>query len=252
MAKEKNIAPADKEKLEREKAYKEREKAEKKALEKKRKEKLKKEKAKQKRLKAKEKKELNKIKEKINFPYKMLFNISFLVTMLSFITIFYGWNYEIYDALFYSFFIFIIMYMTIGIIMIVIFYFISEAKIKEAIEKQKAEEEKRKEEEQKLAAEHAALEENLREEFLKQQKLISDNKNKKLNAQFENEIKDKTQLQEETINNGRLNAEDEFENFTSNEILNNEGEQPLIDESFINEILTEEERKNLENNKYIK
>ncbi len=247
MAKDKNISPSEKEKLEREKAYKEREKAEKKALEKKRKEKLEREKAKKKRLKAKEKKELKKIREKINFPYKLLFNISFLASMLSFITIFYGWNYEIYDALFFSFFIFIILYMTIGVIMVITFYFISEAKIKEALQKQKEEEQRRIEEEQKLAEEHAALEENLRKEFLEQQKMTLENKNNKLSLQ-----NDTTDDNDKKIDSYELNNSNVNDNVKIEENSITDEEQPLVDESFINEILTEDERKNLENNEFIK
>lgn len=84
---------------------------------------------KRKQIKAKKLKAENKrIKEEVNFPFKMLFSVTVLISLLSFILIFFGLNFSIYDALLYTFYIFSFFYLGAGAVMAGIYYLIAQDK----------------------------------------------------------------------------------------------------------------------------
>lgn len=128
------------EQKQREKERIEREKKEEEELKKKLEEKLKKKKEKEKRIAAKKKKEEKRRKSLINLPFKLHMQISLLVTLLSSIVMFYGFELELLKTLYLSFMIFVTFYLGTGIVMVGIFFLISEEKLAEAEELRKIEE----------------------------------------------------------------------------------------------------------------
>lgn len=133
MAKEKKIDPKEEEKL-REKERLEREKKEEAELKKKHEEKQKKKKEKEKRMLAKQKKEAKRVKTMINLPFKLLGQISLLITTLAFIIMYFGIEKPLNDTVFNSFMIFTALYLGVGVIMVGLFLLISQDKLAEAEE----------------------------------------------------------------------------------------------------------------------
>lgn len=133
MAKDKKIDPKEEEKL-REKERLEREKKEEAELKKKHEEKQKKKKEKEKRMLAKQKKEAKRVKTMINLPFKLLGQISLLITTLAFIIMFFGIEKPLNDTVFNSFMIFTALYLGVGVIMVGLFLLVSQDKLAEAEE----------------------------------------------------------------------------------------------------------------------
>lgn len=133
MAKDKKIDPKEEEKL-REKERLEREKKEEAELKKKHDEKQKKKKEKEKRMLAKQKKEAKRVKTMINLPFKLLGQISLLITTLAFIIMFFGIEKPLNDTVFNSFMIFTALYLGVGVIMVGLFLLVSQDKLAEAEE----------------------------------------------------------------------------------------------------------------------
>lgn len=129
------------EQKQREKEREEREKKEEVELKKKLEEKQKKRKEKEKRIAAKKKKESKRVKSLINLPFKLHIQISLLITILSAIILFFGLEIELLKTIYITFLIFTIFYLGTGIIMVGVFFLVSEEKLAEAEELRKKEEE---------------------------------------------------------------------------------------------------------------
>lgn len=104
--------------------------------------------------KKKIKEENKRIRKEINFPYKVLFNLTLLISLFAFIIIFFVLNTPIYETLLYMFFIFSFLYLGIGGIMIGIYYLIAidkrrkfELEIEKELKEQAEAEARQKEEE---------------------------------------------------------------------------------------------------------
>lgn len=135
MAKDKNnklMAPHDASRQREQSELEQREKIEQQRREKEKAEREKEKQArdkKRKQIKAKKLKAENKrIKEEVNFPFKMLFSVTLLISLLSFILIFFGLNFSIYDSLLYTFYIFSFFYLGAGAVMAGIYYLIAQDK----------------------------------------------------------------------------------------------------------------------------
>lgn len=124
----------------REKERLEREKKEEEELKKRLDEKQKKKKEKEKRLELKKKQEQKRIKKLINLPFKLHIQVSLLVTTLSFIILFFGLELEPLRSIYYTFLIFVSFYLGTGLVMVGVFFLISEEKIAEMEEIKKMEE----------------------------------------------------------------------------------------------------------------
>lgn len=119
-----------------------REKKEEEELKKKHAEKVKKRKEKIARKKKEHKKETQRVKSLINLPFKLLLQISVLITTLCFITLFFGMSKDIGSTVLYSFFVFVLLYVGVGSIMVGMFFLVSEDKIVEMEEFKKLEKER--------------------------------------------------------------------------------------------------------------
>jgi ABC-type multidrug transport system fused ATPase/permease subunit len=213
MAKEKKqLTPEEKK---REKERKEREKKEYADLKKKQKEKEKRQKRREKRRKKKEKEELRRIKKKINFPYKILFNMSALITLLVLIILLYIGTFEPQEIVFYTFLVFFLCYGGGGIAMVSIFYLISLDKEKELEEEIRHMAESEKEEEEKREAELEELEhiqkeiENRRKEEIENHKKLPDKAEEENKSQAESEESEESEELE-----GHMLPEFEMEDVT--------------------------------------
>jgi hypothetical protein len=133
----------------------EREKKEEEELKKKIAEKEKKKKEREKRAKEKQKKEMKKIRTLINLPFNILIKSSLLITTLAFIIMYFGIEKPLNVTVFNSFLIFVGIYLGVGLIMIGIFFLISQDKIVEMEEQRKIDSERmdaeKKKEEEELA-----------------------------------------------------------------------------------------------------
>eukprot|EP01107_Rhizomastix_libera_P000014 TRINITY_DN10025_c0_g1_i1.p2 TRINITY_DN10025_c0_g1~~TRINITY_DN10025_c0_g1_i1.p2 ORF type:complete len:248 (+),score=30.13 TRINITY_DN10025_c0_g1_i1:251-994(+) len=144
----------------REKERLEKEKREKEELDKLKKEKEKKQKRKEAKAKKKQKEEIKRVKTLVNLPFKLLWYISTLITLLAAIVILFWVEVNLKSALIYLFFIFITCYFGIGLVMIGFVYMLSEDKKNELLEiKRKEEEIIAKEEQRKKDEEVARLQE---------------------------------------------------------------------------------------------
>ncbi|MFW6232695.1 MAG: hypothetical protein ACOC4D_01515, partial [Bacteroidota bacterium] len=191
MAKDKNkenqktLTPEQKK---REDERKEREKKEQEELKKKEKEKQERKKKKElrekkRREKAKKirKKEQKRVKRLMNMPFKLLWQVGGLVTFLSFIIINYATDTALIDSLFYCFFIFTFIYLVGGGAMVLIFFLISEDKIKE-LEYQRELDEKRRQEEEIRIKEHEQNKLEELEKEISEKKLRESMRRKELSA----------------------------------------------------------------------
>ncbi len=151
----KKVLTPDEQKAEQERLA--REKKEEDELKKKHAEKIKLKKEKAARIKKKHKKEEKRVKSLINLPFKLLSQISLLITLFCFITLFFGLNKPINDTILYSFFVFILLYVGIGTIMVGMFFLVSEDKIVEMEEMKKVELERLKMEKTKEEEELAHM-----------------------------------------------------------------------------------------------
>jgi cytochrome b subunit of formate dehydrogenase len=136
-------------------------KKEEKELQKKAKEKKKRQLDRQKRIRKKERTEERRIKQKVNFPFKLLFNTSFFITMISFIFLYFGSEIDMQTTIYISGMIFTFLFFGIGLVMVMTYYVKSEEKLKEMESKRKKEE---ADEEERLRQEEEELERLLREE----------------------------------------------------------------------------------------
>lgn len=148
MAKEAKQALTPEEKK-REKERLEKDKREKAELDKIKKDKLNKQKRKTTRAKKKQKEEIKRVKTLVNLPFKLLWHISLIVTLLSAIVLLFWIEVELKTGLIYLFFVFISVYFGVGSIMVAFFYMLSEDKKNELMEGQRLEIEKIVKEEQR-------------------------------------------------------------------------------------------------------
>lgn len=105
------------------------------------------------------KKEQKKINAIVSFPYRVLLTLSAIAGILGLLYTYFWAEMSILKSLMYAFGIFVILYLGFGIILTVVYYIISESKIK-ILSEQLLEEEKRKNTEDKYrhSAEFAELE----------------------------------------------------------------------------------------------
>lgn len=173
--------------LEQERLEEEAEKAKKDKKEKE--EKKKREIVKLKKLKKLEKKENKRIKKAINFPYKLLFRISSLLTLLFFILTFFYIQVDIYKAVFYTFWVFFALWGGGGVIMASIYYMISVDKEQE-LREQKIIDELLIEEEERRIEEEEQREIDQLEKHITQEKYTDLPRAKELTMGEDGEIND--------------------------------------------------------------
>jgi len=151
---------------------KEREKREKKEHEDREKEKIKKKKLRQKRKKAKEDKEKKRIKKAISFPFKTLFQASTFFSLILFIVMYWGNSFDIQSSVFNAFMLFISLYFGVGVVMVAIFFVISQHKEIEMEERKRQEEEDRQREIEREKEELDRMDREIKEaERLREQEL---------------------------------------------------------------------------------
>lgn len=161
MAKEetKKLTPeeqqAEKERLERLKK-------EEKELKLKAKEKEKKRKEREKKIRVKEKKEEKRIRGIVNFPIKTLLQLSVFFTSVAFLIIYFGNGLDLEKAIYICSLLFILMFFTVGAVMVIGYWKISDERIKDMESKKKREKE---EEDERLRREEEELERLLKEEI---------------------------------------------------------------------------------------
>lgn len=175
MAKEekKILTPEEKK---REKEMLDKEKLEKAEIDKIRKEKERKRKVKEKKAKEDQQKEVKRIKTLVKLPFKLLLQVSLLVTMFSTIILFFWLELDLKSTMIYLFFIFTFFYFGLGSLMVAIFYMIGEDKKREMIEMQRIEAERLAVEEAKRQLEEASKLQELERD-------IAEMKNDSLKAQ---------------------------------------------------------------------
>lgn len=245
MAEKENKTP---EQIKKEKEWKVREQAERKELKKRQKEKAKKEKKKRKRIRKREKKEIKRINEKIKFPFIALMKFTMVIALLFFLISYFGWEVNLINSIFYSFLIFASLYLLFGIVMVTIFFSISEIKKRELEEQKRIEMEQKLEEERRIAEEHAELERNLREEYERQQNFLSqeskklEEKNQKEKSEPDKQQSDETEYElVDSIIDKDINTNPFIDENNQEE---NENDS-IVDEDFIDDILTDEEKAEL-------
>lgn len=206
------------EQKQREKERIDREKKEEAELKKKLEVKLKKKKDKEKRIAIKKKKEVKRVKSLINLPFRLHLQISLLITFLSSIIMFFGIELEALKTIYLSFIIFTIFYLGTGIVMVGLFFLISEEKL--------AEEEELKRIESLNKVETKSKEELEFEEMALIEKEIAA---RKLATKL---------LKEENIDNIKsINIDDEFDFINSDSKM----KQPKIDLGIDEEIFDDSE-----------
>lgn len=146
---------AEKERLERIKK-------EEKELKKKAKEKEKRRKEREKKIRIKEKKEEKRIRGIVNFPIKTLFQVSLFFTSVAFLIIYFGNELDLEKAIYLCSLIFILLFFTPGIVMVIGYWKISDERIKDMEAKRKKDKE---EEDERLKREEEELEKLLRAEI---------------------------------------------------------------------------------------
>lgn len=159
------------------KALTDAEKAEIAEIEKLKKEKLRKAKLREKKAKVQQKKEIKRIKATINFPIKLHFNITMLVTLFSFIFFYFVLELEIGPTLLLLFTVFTFMYLIVGGIGVAVFYMISRDKEQELREQLRMEVEHRINEERRLEREELERLEEI-ERDIAAKRLVDTNGNK--------------------------------------------------------------------------
>ena len=180
---EKKIDKA-KEKEKREKDRKAKEEKEKKELALKRKEKQKKQKLRDERRKKREMLERRRIMKIVNFPFKALMQGSLLAAVITFIILYVNSEFDLLPSAFNSFLVFATLYIGIGIIMIAVFFTISEIKKKELSDKLKEEENRRMEEQRQKAEELAKLEGKRRKDEIQRVEEIKRFREQQQRAEF--------------------------------------------------------------------
>jgi hypothetical protein len=172
--------------IEAEKHELEEEKRRKKEREKKKKDKEKREKLKAKILKKREKREQKRMDKIVNFPFKVHFHVTLLILCLFFIVIYFGIQTELYDSLYYSFWMFTIIYLGLGLVMGGYYYIKSEEvrqELEEEIalakveleaeeERQKQEIEDKKKEDEELLKEQAQFSSQLKLEMRNEKDMV--------------------------------------------------------------------------------
>ncbi len=232
MAKEKELSVLEQEKLKKEKAreewLKEEEQQKKRAeqeKQKKIKEREKKQKIKEKRQKKRELKEQKRIRGIIDLPFKLLLNISLIICLLFFIIQFVGNSLEFPRSLYYTFLLFVTVYLGGGLVMVAYFFILSDKRKKEleAIKKENEEkqrlEKERLEQEQKEAIENRKIEMEATESDLerrRREELQKFRQLKESSAQKTDEgNRDDTFIEglpgNHELANGFLNGEDQFD-----------------------------------------
>jgi Flp pilus assembly protein TadB len=188
---------------------KEREKREKKEHEEREKEKLKKKKLRQKRKKAKENKEKKRIKKAINFPFKTLFQASSFFSLILFIVMYWGNSFDIQSSVFNAFMLFISLYFGVGVVMVSIFFVISQHKEIEMEERKRQEEEERQREIEREKEEMEKMDREIKEaERLREQELNNFRSARKNSRALPEQNKDLDLDDDSMIND--LNEQDEM------------------------------------------
>ena len=137
-------------------------KKEEKELKKRLKEKDKRKKDRDKKRTSRENLEKKRIRGILNFPFKTLFLVSSLLSMIAFVMMFFGGKIDIIKAIYISTLIFTFLFLSVGVIMIGGFFVISQEKISE-IKKNKQKEDKQ--EKERLKKEEQELEDLLQAEM---------------------------------------------------------------------------------------
>ena len=137
-------------------------KKEEKELKKRLKEKDKRKKDRDKKRTSRENLEKKRIRGILNFPFKTLFLVSSLLSMIAFVMMFFGGKIDIIKAIYISTLIFTFLFLSVGVIMIGGFFIISQEKISE-IKKNKQKEDKQ--EKDRLKREEQELEDLLQAEM---------------------------------------------------------------------------------------
>lgn len=203
--------------LKRQKEREEREKKEKEEQKKRDQEKLQKKKEREARIKKKEKKEKQRINRTINYPFKTLFQTSSLFGIFTFVITFFWSGNDVLKSLLYTFFVFSLIFLLVGFILLVIYYIRAEEKLQELeLQKQQQIENEKIEEEKRLAA-SAKLEKEIKEHVLSSNTSTTE--------------KDYTNIQEPEM----MNSDDEnndFELSFQDKIKQNQMEDEFMERKF--------------------
>lgn len=165
----------------------------------------KKKKLKEKKIKKAEEKEKKRIKSIIDFPFKLLLQSCLLITVLAFIIQYFGAEIELSKAIFYSFLLFTLLYLGIGLVIVAIFFVLSDNKKQELIEQKRIEEELKIAEEKRIAEEEVLAEERRQEEE---------------RTRLEELEKFKKSQTENTNNSIPIPDEPEFQTFSTDDLKN--------------------------------
>jgi Flp pilus assembly protein TadB len=144
------------------KKRKEKEKKEKQEQLKRQKEKDKKKKDRLEKLKRREAKENKKIRKIVDFPFRVLFQLSAISGLVALLIQYFGQGRDIIKALLNAFLAFTGVYLGAGLIMLAFTFVVSEQKKKESEEQKKQQDELKKAEELKRKEELAKIEEDMR------------------------------------------------------------------------------------------
>ncbi len=107
-------------------------------------------KEKEKKLKQRDKQREKYIKSSINFPFRTLWQVSLLGACIMFLIKFFGQTSDIVHSLYISFLTFIVIFLALGLLLITLFYVISESKKQEKeLDRKRKQEERRQQDKQK-------------------------------------------------------------------------------------------------------
>lgn len=188
----------------------------------------------EKRIRGKERKEERRIRRIINFPIKTLLQISTFFTAVAFLIIYFGNELDLEKALYICFLLFILLFFTVGTVMVIGYWKISDERIKDMEIKRKKDKE---EETERLRREEEELERLLRseiddisDEYSSASKLLDNSKHE---DDFGHEDIDLSGFDDDEDNSS---TDDNSENSTQ-EIITDEPAPFFNEDDFMNEVL---------------
>jgi len=106
--------------------------------------------------------EKKKIRDSVEFPFKMLFNVSALVGILAFFIRYFAQSQELINALTNGFIVFSTIYLGFGIILLIVILVMADNRKKEQLEKKRQLEEQRNHENEQRLADQERIDEEMK------------------------------------------------------------------------------------------
>ena len=189
----------------------------------------------EKRIKSKERKEERRIRRIINFPIKTLLQLSTFFTAVAFLIIYFGNELDLEKALYICFLLFILLFFTVGTVMVIGYWKISDERIKDMEIKRKKDKE---EETERLRREEEELERLLRHEiddisddYSSASKLLDNNKH-------DDDFGQQVDIDLSGFNDDEdISPTDENSEKSSQEIITDEPTPFFNEDDFMNEVL---------------